>query len=309
MEQTNEYHEVKGNRNVKSSLFAKIFSDKKELLELFNAVNGTNHQDTDELEINTIEGIVYMTTKNDVSFLIDSAMNLYEQQSTYNPNMPIRGVKYFGQLYNKYIKTNGLNIYSSKLQQLPVPHYVVFYNGTKEEPDEKILRLSDAFMKGKNGERISGCLECKVRMLNINYGHNKTLMEKCQRLKEYAIFVGKLREYAKEFPNQFVLAITKAIDECIAENVLRDFLMEKKSEVLEMLDDLFDKELYEKDLKQIAYEEGEQIGRQQGIQQGIQQGLIDLVKKKHEKGQTIEEIADALEESVDVIRKMVAELQ
>ena len=128
MEQTTEYQEVKGNREVKSSLFAKIFSDKKELLELFNAVNGTEHRDTDELEINTIEGILYMTTKNDVSFLIDSAMNLYEQQSTYNPNMPIRGLRYFSQLYNKYIKMHGLNIYSSKLQRLPVPHYVVFYN-------------------------------------------------------------------------------------------------------------------------------------------------------------------------------------
>ena len=312
MEQTTEYQEVNGNRKVKSSLFAKIFSDKKELLELFNAVNGTNHQDTDELEINTIEGVVYMTTKNDVSFLIDSVMNLYEQQSTYNPNMPIRGVKYFSQLYNKYIKTHGLNIYSSKLQKLPVPHYVVFYNGTKDEPDEKILYLSDAFMAGKDGEKVHGCLECEVRMLNINYGHNKELMEKCQRLKEYAIFVAKLRKHAKEFPNQLNIAITKTVDECIVENILREFLVEKKSEVLEMLDDLFDKELYEKDLKQIAYEEGEEAGRQQGLQQGLQQGsqqmLQNLVKKKLEKGKTVEEIAEALEEDIETIREMVSAL-
>ena len=221
-------------------------------------------------------------------------MNLYEQQSTYNPNMPIRGLRYFSQLYNKYIKTHGLNIYSSKLQRLPVPHYVVFYNGTKEEPDEKTLRLSDAFMTESSGEKKRGCLECEVRMLNINYGHNKELMKKSQRLKEYAIFVDKLRKYAKEFPNQLELAITKAIDECIAENVLKDFLIEKKSEVLEMLDDLFDKELYEKDLKQTAFEEGEQ------------NKLISQVQKKLAKGKSVEEIADALEESVETLQSIIA---
>ena len=305
MKQITEYQEVKGNRKVKASLFAKIFSDKKELLELFNAVNGTEHQDTDELEINTIEGILYMTTKNDVSFLIDSAMNLYEQQSTYNPNMPIRGLRYFSQLYNKYIKTHGLNIYSSKLQRLPVPHYVVFYNGTKDEPDEKYLRLSDAFITESNGDKKRGCLECEVRMLNINYGHNKELMEKSGRLKEYAFFVDKLRKYAKEFPSQLELAITKAIDECIAENVLKNFLIEKKSEVLEMLDDLFDKELYEKDLKQIAFEEGEQIG----IGKGEHNKLVNLVQKKLAKGKSVEEIADALEESIETIQDIIETLQ
>ena len=296
MEQTTEYQEVKGNRNVKSTLFPKIFADKKELLELFNAVNGTNYQDTDDFEINTIEGILYMTTKNDVSFLVESAMNLYEQQSTYNPNMPLRGLLYFGQLYHKYIKTRRLNIYSSKLQKIPVPHYVVFYNGTQEEPDEKILLLSEAFQKEYEGQYVHGCLECEVRMLNINYGHNKELMEKCQRLKEYAIFIAKIREYAKEFPDRLDIAITKAIDDCIAENVLKNFLVERKSEVLEMVLYSFDKELYEEDLKQTAYEEGEQ------------NKLICQVQKKLEKGKSVQEIAEDLEESVNSIQEIISKL-
>ena len=126
-------------------------------------------------------------------------------------------------------------------------------------------------------------------------------MEKSQRLKEYAIFVDKLRKYAKEFPNRLELAITKSIDECIAENVLKNFLIERKSEVLEMLDDLFDKELYEKDLKQIAFEEGEQIGQHNK--------LISLVQKKLLKGKSVEEIADALEESVETIQCIINSLQ
>lgn len=294
MEQTTEYQDVKGNRNVKSTLFPKIFADKKELLGLFNAVNGTNHQDTDDFEINTIEGILYMTTKNDVSFLVESAMNLYEHQSTYNPNMPLRGLLYFGQLYHKYIKTRRLNIYSSKLQKIPVPHYVVFYNGTKDEPDEKILRLSDAFLINEEHKHVHGCLECEVRMLNINYGHNKELMEKCRRLKEYSIFIAKLRENLKNFPGQFDKAITKTIDDCIAENILKDFLIECESEVLEMVLYSFDRELYEEDLKQTAYEEGEK------------NKLIALVQKKLAKGKSIEEIADALEESIETIQAIIA---
>ena len=304
MEQTTEYQEVKGNRNIKSTLFPNIFSDKKELIELFNAVNGTNYEETDDFEINTIEGILYMTTKNDVSFLMEGTMNLYEHQSTYNPNMPLRGLLYFGQLYHKYIKTRGLNIYSSKLQKIPVPHYVIFYNGTEEEPDEKILLLSEAFQKDDERKYVPGCLECEVRMLNINYGRNKELMEKCSKLEEYAIFVAKLREYAKEYPNRLDVAITRAIDCCITDGVLKDFLVKHKSEVLEMVLYSFDKELYENDLKQIAYEEGEQSG----MQTGARNKLISQVKKKLAKNCSAEEIAEALEEPLETIQEIIAEL-
>ncbi len=297
MEPTTEYQEIIGNRTVKSTLFPNLFSDKKELLELFNAVNGTNYQDSDECEINTIEGILYMTTKNDVSFIVADTMNLYEQQSTYNPNMPLRGLLYFAQLYHKFINARRLNIYSTKLQKIPAPHYVVFYNGTKEEPDEKILLLSEAFLREDERKPAYGCLECEVRMLNINYGHNKALMEKCRRLEEYAIFVNKLRKYAKQYPNHLGLAITKTIEECIAEDILKNFLIEHKNEVLEMVLYSFDKELYESDLKQTAYEEGEQ------------NKLVSQVQKKLAKGKSVEEIAEALEENIDVIQEIIAGLQ
>ncbi len=305
MEQTTEYQEVTGNRTVKSTLFPKLFTEKRELLELFNAVNGTNYQDSDDFEINTIEGILYMTTKNDVSFLVADTMNLYEQQSTYNPNMPLRGLLYFAQLYHKFINTRRLNIYGTKLQKIPAPHYVVFYNGTKEEPDEQILLLSEAFLREDIRKPAQGCLECEVRMLNINYGHNKQLMEKCRRLEEYAIFVEKLRKCVRQYPNQLGMAITKAIDECVAEHILRDFLIEHKSEVLEMVLYSFDKELYESDLKQTAYEEGEQ----NGIQEGMQKQLCIQVQKKLEKGKSVEKIADELEESVEAIEEIVRGLK
>ncbi len=297
MEQTTKYQEAKGNRNIKSTLFPNIFANKKELIALFNAVNGTSYQESDDFEINTIEGILYMTTKNDVSFLMEGTLNLYEHQSTYNPNMPLRGLLYFGQLYHKYLKTRGLNIYSSKLQKIPVPHYVVFYNGTRDEPDEKILLLSDAFLKGDDRKHVHGCLECEVRMLNINYGHNQELMEKCKTLEEYSLFVARLRKYAKEYPERLDKAITKAMDDCIAQGILKNFLIERKSEVLEMVLYSFDKELYEKDLKQIAFEKGEQCK------------LESLVQKKLAKGLSSEEIADLLEEPLETIQEIITKLQ
>ena len=118
MKYTTEYQDVTGNREVKSTLFAKIFADKKELLSPYNALNGTDYSNEDDIEVTTIDGAVYMTMKNDVSFIIDAIMNLYEHQSTYNPNMPLRGVFYFATLCSKYIKTRGLNIYGKKLQKM-----------------------------------------------------------------------------------------------------------------------------------------------------------------------------------------------
>ena len=148
MNQTTEYLEFpKENREHKSTLFCKVFEDKKYLLELYNGVNHTNYQNVDDLEVNTLENVVYITMKNDLSFLIDCNMNLYEHQSTVNPNMPLRGLLYLAQLYNKYVAKHNLNLFSTSALKIPVPQYVVFYNGTQEQPDEQILLLSELFQK------------------------------------------------------------------------------------------------------------------------------------------------------------------
>ena len=118
---------------------------------------------------------------NDVSFLISNEMNLYEQKSTYNPNMPVRLLQYAGNLYEKYFKENSLNKYGGRLLPLPVPKLVVFYNGKKEQPDEMILKLSDSFPEGSDAD-----IEVKVRMLNVNVGRNQLLLEACKPLGEYS---------------------------------------------------------------------------------------------------------------------------
>ena len=118
-------------RNYKDSLFRMVFREKKELLSLYNAINGTAYEDPEELIVTTIEDVLYMGRKNDISFLIKDVMNLYEHQSSVNPNMPLRGLIYISMLYQGYIEQNNLDIYSSTQLKLPAPKYLVFYNGTK----------------------------------------------------------------------------------------------------------------------------------------------------------------------------------
>ena len=161
-------------RSYKDSLFRMVFREKKELLDLYNAINGTDYNDPDALIVTTIENVIYMGLKNDVSFLIEDVMNLYEQQSSWNPNMPLRGLFYFSNIYQGYIAEHHLDIYSSTLLKLPTPRYIVLYNGLKTEPDRQELYLSQAFMKPDG----IPCLECTAQIININFGHNKELLEK-----------------------------------------------------------------------------------------------------------------------------------
>lgn len=176
--------EAAGRENVnsryKANLFEQIFHEKSEALSLYNAINGTDYSDEEALTITTISGALYMDYKNDVSFLIDCSLNLYEHQSTWNPNMPLCGLGYFARLYEDYVRLNELNIYSETRLKLPKSQYFVFYNGTKAEPDRQILKLSDSFPD----DGIQSHLEVMVVALNINYGHNRELMEKCRKILE-----------------------------------------------------------------------------------------------------------------------------
>ena len=159
--------EIKINAKYKDRLFRWIFSSKKELLDLYNAVRGTNYTDPEALEITTLEDVVYMGFKNDISFLVDDVLNLYEHQSTYSPNMPVRGFLYLADIYRKYLESRDENLYSSRLVQLPFPQYLVFYNGSREEPDRRVLKLSDAFYRLPGLENTEPSLECHAIMLKM----------------------------------------------------------------------------------------------------------------------------------------------
>ena len=240
------------NRTYKDRLFKIIFEDKKELLSLYNALTGKNYQNPDELEINTIDDFIYMHLKNDMSFILDDWQNLFEQQSTFNPNQPLRGFFYFADLYK--VKYFGKKIYSTRLLKIPTPQYIVFYNGTTSMPDRKELRLSDAFQQPTEQPDI----EVVAHMLNINYGHNKELMERCRKLKEYAQFIDIIRHYLREnkqWSNE--QAISKAIDDCIQNNILRDILQKERLRVMASILSEFDEVGYKEMIQDEAIEDGE----------------------------------------------------
>ena len=260
------------NRTYKDRLFKIIFEDKKELLSLYNALTGKNYQNPDELEINTIDDVIYMHLKNDMSFILDDWQNLFEQQSTFNPNQPLRGFFYFADLYK--VKYFGKKIYSTRLLKIPTPQYIVFYNGTANMPDKKELRLSDAFQQPTEQPDI----EVVAHMLNINYGHNKELMERCQKLKEYAQFIDIIRHYLKEnehWSNE--QAISKAIDDCIKNNIPRDILQKERLRVMASILSEFDEVGYKEMIRQEAYEDAYEDAYEEGVEYGVKT-LIEFVQ-------------------------------
>ena len=159
--------------------------------------------------------------KNDISFIIDDRLSLFEHQSSYNPNMPLRGFLYFARHFERYIEENEIDIYGKKLIELPTPKFIVFYNGDGMEEERTVLRLSDSFTHAKE----KACMELEAEVLNINYGNNKELMESCRPLMEYAYFVQKVKAYSKE--HQRDKAIELAVNDCIKEEILKEILIKK----------------------------------------------------------------------------------
>lgn len=221
-------------RDLKNSFFVKVFGaseHKHYLLSLFNALNNTNYAEGTEIELNTIEDVIYMGIKNDVSCIIDNNMSLIEHQSSVNPNMPLRGLMYFGRLYEKYVKQNERNIYGSRLIKLPTPSYFVLYNGAKYLPDRSELRLSSSFIH----EGASQNFEWTATVLNINIGNNERLLKSCEVLKEYSTFFEEIRiNIAADMKKEE--AIKNAIDDFISRGcMLSDYLLRHKAEVEGML--------------------------------------------------------------------------
>ncbi len=288
-------------RKYKDRLFRMAFREKEHLLALYNAINGSTYEDPEALEIRTLEDVIYMGVKNDASFVLDDVLSLWEHQSSFNPNMPIRALSYFARLYQNYIQEHRVHVYSSRQQMLPFPQYIVFYNGTRRQPERMELRLSDAFIRNEHiPEDRQPCLEVRAIMLNINWGCNRELMEHCRRLGEYSQCIATIREYEKQFENREE-AVKKAVDQCIAEGLLADILLKNKAEVIA----LFLTEYDEQAQRELDREEAREEGRERGKYIKV----ILNARKKLQKGISVEEAADMLEESPELIQHIYDVLQ
>ena len=227
----NKTEEITVQSKVYDSLFIAVFGkdserSKRWRLELYNALNNTNYKDPNALKLNTLENVLFIKMHNDVSFLIDSQITLYEHQRTTNQNMPLRGFFYFAQLYHKYLIDAEEQLTTSKMIKIPNPNYIVFYNGDTNRDEDYEMRLSDAFMI----EDKSGKFEWTARVLNINKDYNLSLQNKCKALYDYIQFTSRINENKeKGMTNEKV--IDEAIDWASEQNLLEGFIKEQKAEV------------------------------------------------------------------------------
>ena len=243
------------NRKRYDHVFRIVFNNKKELLSLYNALADTNYDNPELLEINTLEDAVYIGIKNDLSFIVNSYLNLYEHQSTINNNMPLRGLFYFSDLYKTIYYNKSL--YSEKQVKILTPIFIVFYNGTKDVPDNYTMKLSDSFIN----PATSPDLEVVAHIININYGHNVKLYDKCQKLKEYSIFIDKAHKALYKQPkNTHSKILSKVIDECIADGILTDILTYERSRIMESFLSHFDADEFVDFIKHESFEDGYDSG-------------------------------------------------
>ena len=273
------------NKKYKDTVFRLLFGkDKNELLKLYNAVNGSSYTNPDDLTINTLEDALYVSMRNDVSFVFQDELGLYEHQSTLNPNLPLRDLFYVSDLLQEM--TAERNIYGSRRITIPAPRFYVFYNGEEDPGQITEYRLSDMFEKNEETPE----LELIVKVININEGQNNKVLNNCTTLQEYAKFIAMIRENQKTM--SINKAVTKAVNDCIEQEILKDFLLKHKAQVIKM-------SIYE-------YDENKQrrFDREEGREEGGNIKLITLIQKKVIKGRTLDAIADELESTEEEIKPL-----
>lgn len=271
-------------RTQKSRIFEMVFRDKRELLGLYNAVNGTSYENPEQLEINTLENAIYLSMHNDLSFIIDSRLALYEHQSTYSPNLPLRYLIYVADLYSRITKDK--NLYGTRIVKLPTPRFLIFYNGVQELPDVMELKLSDAFQVKED----EYSLELRATLLNINPGHNQKLLETCKTLGDYSRYSDLVRTYAKTM--KLKDAVERAIDQCIRNDVLTEFLRNNRSEAISVSIYEYDEERTMRQMREEAFEDG----RKDGFEDGQAAGIRSFIEGFLEENFSYERIAKKLEE-------------
>ena len=269
---------MKANRKYKDSVFRSLFNNKTRLLELYNAINGTNFQDESVIEINTLEDVLFSDMKNDISFTVNKKMVvLIEHQSTINENIPLRVLSYITRIYEKMVDEE---IYK-RSKKIPWPEFIVLYNGKEPFPEKKYLRLSDLYEEIDEDELVDKeyliKLDLIVPMYNINKGFNPNLKRKSKILSSYSFLIEKIRDFEKKHPPEEAAKL--AAEYCIKKGILEDYLKKFSQEVVSMSFLEYDVKTHIKVAREEAREEVQNY-----VLQLIEQGFSsEEIKKKLEK--------------------------
>ena len=302
-----------GNREYKSDVISMMLQIPEYALDVYNAMNDSVYTDPDMIQIMRLENGISLSVRNDASFFISNYLNLYEHQSTYSPNAPLRFLIYLTNLLKKTIRKRDL--YSRKRVQIATPHFAVFYNGTEKRPEKEVLKLSDAFINRTDTPEI----ELTVTVYNINPDNNTQLLEKSEVLRGYMIFVNHVRENlehqkkiaqnAPEYEEELEVAINEAIDYCVKHHIMEEFFRENRNEVTKSMVLDYTWERREELIRAEEYEDGKREGYAAGISQGRAEGEKDthrfLINKWLQKGKTIAEIAEDLGKSEEYVESLM----
>lgn len=257
-------------REYKSDVFSMLMQEKVYALQVYNALNGTRYTDENIIQIRTLENGVSLSVRNDAAFVVNCEMTITEHQSTFNPNMPLRSLYYYSSSIFTEIK--GKDLYGRNRVLIPTPHFIVFYNGIEPRPEIEVLRLSDSFQKKTDQPELE--LICTV--YNINPEMNVKMMNACPVLKEYTLFVEKVRELEKK-EKDLETAVLKAIDYCINNHILQEFLKERKEEVLHVMTLDYTWERREEIIRKEEREAGRSEGRREGRIEGRREGVNEIL--------------------------------
>ena len=276
----------KENREHKSSVFADLFYEdetaEKNLLSLYNALHGTNYRSEKKIHKIRVENVLYKNFKNDISFEMDHKVIVFgEHQATINKNMPLRFLMYVGRAYEQLIETRAR--YWRRLVKIPTPEFYTFYNGIEDFTQEEELHLSDSFLN----PTAANPLELTVKIININSDKGHDILKKCRVLREYSLFVDTVRKYDKEEDS-----LKKAINECIANGILADYLERKGSEVTNML------------IAEYDYEEDIRANREEAREEAIEE-VWDAAQKEVE---AAKEDAQAAKEEIEKYSRLILRL-
>ena len=267
------------NRRYKDTVFRDLFGSperKGNALELYNALAGTDYEDPDELELTTLDDVIYLNYKNDVSFMVGDELVLVEHQSTPNPNMPLRGLVYFGRLYAAIADKLGNRLYGRALAQIPPARFAVIYCGPAGAHSPGELRLSDAF-----GGRESD-IEVRCRVVDVGSEAAAPVLAASPILAAYAELVRRAEAYREIMGLDG--AVKRAIDEMVEEGgALSEYLRAKRAEVADMFMTEFDAEGLR------------EFDRNEGFEEGVGQTEAALLKHLREMGVDESTLAKASE--------------
>ena len=287
------------NRKYKDSVFRMIFSEKDKLIELYNAIFDTNYTEDDRVDITTIEDVIFKTMKNDISFVMDGKfVLLIEHQSSINNNMCLRDLLYADELIRRMIDPKDL--YKEAPVKIPNPKFIVLYNGERYMPSFDEKKLSDNFLN----EEPEYSLQLKLDVYNINIDTGSKLLEKSPTLRQYSMFVERVREYSKNKETLTERDMVEIMESCIKDGILPEFLSKYGREAVGMMF----KELTQEEAREMSRQDGYDLGIEEGRNEGEASGRakreIEIARALKDRGVAIDIIAETSGLSVEEIEKL-----